>query len=409
MRVRNFYKSKADLGQLNGIRQLLIPIVARFYQCETEETERIKESSLPLTTLLNCMETILENLYEQDYPELSVNEIWDSLKLARGTQPSRQTWPGALDLEYDYHVNRWYEATVIFGAVFFVMALERPEMKDCLSAIKTRASCCSDTVPYFIVFEEEYEDCRDKVQENPALYDLKKPDSQESILKNLNEKQLMNRATFLLNSLRTLQMGAPPEVQVYIYENEIHKEEMKESPNPYYLQLLELQLRAERAKIDFSSRQIPEGYVSVDAILNATECYFKNDAERILNALEYVVAESNGNELERIEAKKIALMHSLVSSKVPAGKETGMTTSQQAVFFYYLFNSLGLNFNNSDKAAWVRLIHSVTGRNIDNIRHRLNFNFDEEQTQKDLRYVAGCLKELFPSISSKIDRDSSFR
>ena len=102
-------------------------------------------------------------------------------------------------------------------------------------------------------------------------------------------------------------------------------------------------------------------------------------------------------------------MHSLVSSKVPAGKETGMTTSQQAVFFYYRFNSLGLNFNNSDKAAWVRLIHSVTGRNIDNIRHRLNFNFDEEQTQKDLRYVAGCLKELFPSISSKIDRDSSFR
>ena len=73
MKVRNFYKSKTDLNQMNGIRQLLLPVLARFYQCEAEGTERIKESSLPLTTLLNCMETILETLYDQDYPELSVN------------------------------------------------------------------------------------------------------------------------------------------------------------------------------------------------------------------------------------------------------------------------------------------------------------------------------------------------
>lgn len=120
MKVRNFYKSKTDLNQLNGIRQLLLPVIARFYQCETEGTERIKESSLPLTTLLNCMETILGTLYDQDYPELSVNEIWDSLKQPRGKPQSRQTFHGTLDLEYDYHVNRWYEATVIFGAVFFL-------------------------------------------------------------------------------------------------------------------------------------------------------------------------------------------------------------------------------------------------------------------------------------------------
>ena len=241
----------------------------------------MKESSLPLTTLMNCMETILENLYGQDYPELSVNEIWDSLKKPKGMSHSRQAWPSTLDLEYDYHVNLWYEATIIFGCVYFVMSLERPDLKDCSSAIRTRASCCSETIPYFIVFEEEYEEWRDKVQENPALYDLGGHGSSEAGWETRNEKQQMNRATFLLNSLRTQQMGAPPEVQVFIYENEIRKEEAKESPNPYYLQLLELQLRAERAKIDFSSRQIPEGYVSVDAILDATECYFKNDAERI--------------------------------------------------------------------------------------------------------------------------------
>ena len=69
----------------------------------------------------------------------------------------------------------------------------------------------------------------------------------------------------------------------------------------------------------------------------------------------------------------------------------------------------GLNFGNSDKAAWIRLLRNVTGRNADNIKQRLNFRFDEDQTQKDLRYVAGCLKELFPSISSKIERDSKIQ
>ena len=355
---------------------------------------------------MNCVETILDTLYNQDYPELSVNEIWDSLKHVSGKPDSESPQIRFFDLTYEYHVNRWYEATIIFGAAYFVMALERPEMKDCLNAIKNRASCCADSIPYFIIFEEEYESIHKRLLEHPEQYNLGKKGIRDSVLESRDEKILMNKASFLLNALRTQQPGAPPEVLIYIYENELRKEEQKESPNPYYLELLELQLRAERSKIDLESRKIPEGYVGVDAILDATESYFKDDAERILNALTYVVAQNNGTELERIEAKKKALMqfssyHKSLDSKI------GMTAGQQALFFYYLFNSLGLNFHNSDKAAWVRLIHSVTGKNPDNLRDRLNFRFEDLQTRKDLRYVAGCLKELFPSISSQIDRDSS--
>ena len=406
MRVQNFYKSKSDFGELKGARQFLIPILSKFYQYDTEDTERLKENSLPLTTLMNCLETILDTLYNQDYPELSVNEIWDSLKHVSGKPDSESPQIRFFDLTYEYHVNRWYEATIIFGAVYFVMALERPEMKDCLNAIKNRASCCADSIPYFIIFEEEYESIHKRLLEHPEQYDIGKKGIRDSVLESRDEKILMNKASFLLNALRTQQPGAPPEVLIYIYENELRKEEQKESPNPYYLELLELQLRAERSKIDLESRKIPEGYVSVDAILDATESYFKDDAERILNALTYVVAQNNGTELERIEAKKKALMqfsshHKSIDSKI------GMTAGQQALFFYYLFNSLGLNFHNSDKSAWVRLIHSVTGKNPDNLRERLNFRFEDVQTRKDLRYVAGCLKELFPSISSQIDRDSS--
>ena len=68
--------------------------------------------------------------------------------------------------------------------------------------------------------------------------------------------------------------------------------------------------------------------------------------------------------------------------------------------------TFGVNFGNSDKAAWIRLIQSVTGRSRDNIKDRLYFKFEELQTQKDLRIVSGCMRELFPSISAKIERDS---
>ena len=43
-----------------------------------------------------------------------------------------------------------------------------------------------------------------------------------------------------------------------------------------------------------------------------------------------------------------------------------------------------------------RLIQSVTGKSRGNIKDRLYFKFKELQTQKDLRIVSGCMRELFP-------------
>ena len=186
------------------------------------------------------------------------------------------------------------------------------------------------------------------------------------------------------------------------------KQPVQEGPGDYDPRqdvILELKMRTERAMNDFSNQKPPEGYVSIDALLYATEHYFCKDAEPILNTLEYVVSQTNGSELDRIRAKRKALAG--YSTKSTAEKDSGMTTGQQVLFFYYIFDSLGLNFHNSDKAAWIRLLQSVTGRNKDNIKKRLDFRFDDDQTQKDLRLVAGCLKELFPSIATKIERDSS--
>ena len=80
MRIRNFYRSRSDLDKMQGVRQFLVPIVTKLYNGEVEGAQRIKESSLPLLTLFNSMETILSELCGREYPELGVAELWDSLR-----------------------------------------------------------------------------------------------------------------------------------------------------------------------------------------------------------------------------------------------------------------------------------------------------------------------------------------
>ena len=351
MRIRNFYKSRSDLDKMQGVRKFLVPIVSKFYNGEVEGTQRLKDTSLPVPTLFNCMETILSRLNDKEYPELLVGEIWDDLRMKSPKQSTEHCLTRFFDFNYyEYRVNRWYEATVIFGAVYYVMAFEHPDLRCCLSAIKNKAVYSAEAIPYFNLFERELVG-----KDQQAKVDSDDYDPRQDVI-------------------------------------------------------LELKMRTERAMNDFSNPKPPEGYVSIDAILYATENYFSKDAEPVLNILEYVVSQTNGSDLDRIRSKRNALMRvKAARGGKTLDKESGMTTGQQVLFFYYLFDSLGLNFGNSDKAAWIRLLRNVTGRNADNIKQRLNFRFDEDQTQKDLRYVAGCLKELFPSISSKIERDSKIQ
>ena len=81
MRIRNFYKSRSDLDKMQGVRKFLVPIVTKFYNGEVEGAQRLKDTSLPIPTLFNCMETIQARLNEKEYPELLVGEIWDDLRM----------------------------------------------------------------------------------------------------------------------------------------------------------------------------------------------------------------------------------------------------------------------------------------------------------------------------------------
>ena len=75
MRIRNFYRSRSDLDKMQGVRQFLVPIVTKFYNGEVDGAMRIKESSLPLQTLFNAVDTILARLEDTENPELLVGDI----------------------------------------------------------------------------------------------------------------------------------------------------------------------------------------------------------------------------------------------------------------------------------------------------------------------------------------------
>jgi hypothetical protein len=84
----------------------------------------------------------------------------------------------------------------------------------------------------------------------------------------------------------------------------------------------------------------------------------------------------------------------------------GMTMPQQLLVFYYLFNELGIYFNNSDKTQWARFINTFTGKNYQNIRAELNIDFESKRTRKNLRVVSDLFAELFPHIQQKVINDS---
>ncbi len=83
-----------------------------------------------------------------------------------------------------------------------------------------------------------------------------------------------------------------------------------------------------------------------------------------------------------------------------------LTTFQQVLVFYYLFDYLGINFGNSDKSQWIKFIHKFTGKNEQNIKEKLYIDFDTKETKKNLRLIAPLFSALFSKIEEKIKIDS---
>ena len=83
----------------------------------------------------------------------------------------------------------------------------------------------------------------------------------------------------------------------------------------------------------------------------------------------------------------------------------GFSIPQQNLFYYYLFNELGVNFVNSKKKDWAKVISAINGKNEEYVRKELSINFDDEATILDMRIVATTIDNLFPNITLKILSD----
>lgn len=83
----------------------------------------------------------------------------------------------------------------------------------------------------------------------------------------------------------------------------------------------------------------------------------------------------------------------------------GMPTAIQCLVFYYIFNYLGVNFENSVKEHWIRFIEKVTGKNAQNIKKHLKIDFDCARTQQNLRIVHALFLDLFPNIAQLVVND----
>ena len=136
---------------------------------------------------------------------------------------------------------------------------------------------------------------------------------------------------------------------------------------------------------------------SIEFLSDRIESYFtrreRKSPEEIIKELENAL---------KAKDDKIKLLEQEVKAKDQA---KGFTIAQQNIFFYYIFDRLGINFESHTKTQWAKLICWVIGKNEENIRKALSIKFDNPATQKDMKRVAEVTRDLLPFISKKIMSD----
>ena len=125
--------------------------------------ERIKIESLPIATFLNCVSHIV-NAINNEFGAMDVRGLYDALHPAI---PHKNTPPSSSIQEYEYCCNRFYERTVIFAAVYYVISVENPELQDVLTAIYKQAYY-HDGAPYLNQFTFEL---RNKINGSSTLHE----------------------------------------------------------------------------------------------------------------------------------------------------------------------------------------------------------------------------------------------
>jgi len=409
MKIKNRYRSKSDLNNMSKSEHVALSFVSIFYNNETEDTERIKEKSLPLHTLFNCVYTIITQLKSEEMPELFIDEIWDSIKHIRGKEYKESPLARLIVLEYEYNVNRWYEATIIFACVYVVMAIDCPDKEACLQRIKSKAAYNPDAQNYFNIFERKLEDLQNKMKENPDAYGHKTEAVTVEPKIYTEDEWLANEKhdSWRLDALKREMVGKPIEEQFNLYVTEFQNEKSLPSPSKIYLSLLEIQIRALQKQL--SEKNAPT--ISINDILEVlTQNNFSNQKQaELLQIINYVLyAKQYPDDICGNLEKKIQILQQPIETVETGNTEKSGTKRTQKVttdVLLSLLHKTGVSAASEDKAKIARLISYLTGFSEEKIRQRLS-NSDELTSfhKEEIEGVNRILIDLNFDISIKYNK-----
>ena len=138
---------------------------------------------------------------------------------------------------------------------------------------------------------------------------------------------------------------------------------------------------------------------SIEIICYMSEkyCYDVTDEQHIMLGLLSDLLK-NSYRLPEKEVDVVADADEVNNSKV-------LTCSQQTKIIVFMLSHMGVNYKNTDKIKIARLIRGLTGRNLQNIRTRMEINYDSDHEIKDLKIIADFLNETLPFLSEKIKKD----
>lgn len=152
MKIRNTY-TRQSLRSLEEEWREILSVFQMF--CTSDRRimpdgtamERVKIDSLSPESFLNCVSTIVERI-NNEFGAFEVKDLYDSLDK---DIPHKNEKPQADAEEYDFCCNTFYERTIIFSGVYYIIAVQNPELTEVLSAIYAKMYY-KDAHPYIDQF-----------------------------------------------------------------------------------------------------------------------------------------------------------------------------------------------------------------------------------------------------------------
>lgn len=136
MKIKNIY-NRQSFRSLTGEWKEVLSVFQQFYMTDRRimpdgtVMERIKIDSLPPETFLNCVATIVEFI-NNEFGAFEVKRLYANLDR---DIPHQNIKPQPHLEEYEYCCNTFYERTIIFSGVYYILAIQNPELTDVLSAV----------------------------------------------------------------------------------------------------------------------------------------------------------------------------------------------------------------------------------------------------------------------------------